>query len=119
MIKKPTRVILISGLGLIIGIFNIFVYSNHNSPIFLTIGVTCFILSIGLFKLNNWARMLTIIMASVFIIIYGALLIYTFAYYEQHHGFAGIALIFHLPLLLLSIWSLDCLNNPGIKTLFH
>jgi len=118
MTKKPGRIITISILGLFIGALNIFIYSNHNSIVFLIIGLACFILSAGLFKLKNWARILAIIAAIVFILIYANLIIYMFVYYQRHHGFAGIALIFHLPLLLLSVWTLDCLNNPKIKLFF-
>lgn len=118
MTKKPFKIIMISILGFIIGTFNIFIFYNKNSLVFFIIGILCIILSFGLFKLWNLARIMTEISAIVFIFIYTGLIVYTFTGYRYHHGFAGIGLVFHLPLLLLCIWALDYLNNPKIKILF-
>ncbi len=118
MSKKPLRIILISIVGFIIGLFNIFIFYNENSIVFFIMGFLCVILSFGLFNLWNWARMIAKIAAILFMIIYGYLIVYAFAGYNYHHGFAFIGLIFNLPLLLLCLWVLDCLNNPKIKALF-
>ncbi len=120
MSKRPFKIKMISTLSIFIGIFNIFIFANNvNNLIFFVIGSACIFLGLGLFTLSNRIRILTIIFSIFFIFIYILLIIYTIREYEYHHGFAGIGLIFHFPLLLFCIWALDCLNQPKIKKLFR
>jgi hypothetical protein len=118
MVNRPTKITIIAILGFIIGLFYISVFRGKVDIDLLINGLVCIIFSLGLFKIKNWARIMGIISSWISIFIYLNLIIYTITYYQRHHGFAVIALILYLPLLLFSIWVLDCLNQPKIKQFF-
>lgn len=118
MTKRPFRITLISICGFLIGLFNIFSFSNRNDLIFLIIGLICVFLSLAIFRLWKPTRIIAMIFSWIFILIYLSLIIYAVTGYSYHHGFAFIGLIFHLPLLLLCILTLHYFNLPQIKKLF-
>lgn len=117
MVKKPIRLRIIVVLYFIVGIFNLFIgISNERNIAFLFIGSLCVILSFGIFKLWNWARIAAIIISSFFIFVYILLIIGTVKGYWQ--GWGGIGLFFNFPILLLSLFSIDVLFRQKIKELF-
>ena len=118
MSKRPLRVIVISLLGLFIGIFNLFIFTISKQGFFLLVSIVGFILNIGIFKLWNWTRITARVFAWFFIVLYLLLVTYTITGWQYHYGFAGIALFFHLPLFCWCIWALDYLNRPQTKELF-
>lgn len=118
MAIRPLKIIAIPILLFLIGIFYLFIFSNKNNVIFLIIGSLCIFLSFGLFKLLNFVRIMAIGLSCIFVLVYILLIVYGLTSYSYHHGFAAIGLILHLPLLLLCIWTLDCLNKPDIKNKF-
>jgi len=115
---RSRRILLLSIYGFIIGLFYAFVIPRKENPVFFINGLFCIILSFGFFKKWKWARILGIIFSIIMILIYILLILYTFAGWNYHHGFAAIGLIFNFPLLIFCLLALDYLNNSNIKILF-
>lgn len=111
---------IITIFGFIVGLFNIFIgISDKNNAAFLIIGAICIILNVGLFMLQNWARIATFVLF-IFLVLLNILLIYgtwlEISGYRQTWAFIGI--IINLPLLLWSILAISTVARPKIKELF-
>lgn len=114
---RPKRIIWLVIYGIIVGLWNIFAgVSEKSNTVFLEIGSICIFLSFGIFMLWNWARLLAFIFSFLFIAMYIMLVISAMT--GAFQGFAGIAAIFHFPLLILSLLLIDNLRRKEIKAYF-
>lgn len=117
MKERPGRIKLLLISGIIVGLWNSFIgLSDMRNIEALFIGLICFFLSFGIFVLWNWVRILAFIFSSIFIGIYILLIIA--AINHAYQGFAGIAAIFHFPLLIFSLLLIDNLRRKEIKAYF-
>jgi hypothetical protein len=117
MIKRNNKIKILIIWGIFVGLFYIFVGITEQSNIaFLFIGLIYFFLSLGIYMLWNWARIITIISSLIFIGIYFILIFAAFN--RAYQGFAGIACFVHSPLFLLSVYSLDVLLRKENKIMF-
>ena len=117
MTKTPLSVIILSPLGIICGVYSIVIGTSGSTTIFLLLGILIVLLSGGLFKLLNIARIATVVFSILFTFFY-FFLISVYVKSGSHYGW-GVGLVFYFPLF---IWSLLCIivcNLPKIKSKFH
>ncbi len=116
MFKRPFGIILIFLIGLIVGLFNIFVGTADLGNIgFLFIGLFCIILSYGIFMLWDWARKGMLYFSVFIMILYLIIIIFTIS---VRLPMMGIGLVAHLPILLFIILIISYLNKKTIKDKF-
>lgn len=117
MIKKLNLITVIGTLYFLVGIFNILIgISDKGNIAFFIMGLICTVIAIGLVKLWNWIRIIAIIISILFIFIYILLIFGTFT--NKFEGWGGLGLLVNFPILLLTIYTLEVLNRPNIKTQF-
>jgi len=119
MNKKPLKVILISILGLLISLWNFLEFDNSNK-IFLVISLIYLSLSIGIFLLINWVRIITILFSLYSLFIYLQLLYYGIKGIVMggKNMFIAAGFIFHLPSFIFALLVLDTLTRKKIKEIF-
>ena len=115
----PLRIKLLSSCLFLIGVANGLTGVSHvaNSS-FLVMGLICVLLSVGILKLWNWARIILIAFSFAFILlIYLPLVVGTFRGYWQ--GWGGLGVMVHFPLFVTSILCITTLLQPKIADRFR
>lgn len=119
--KRPVKVIIISILGLLISSLNLVAASgNKGSLIFIIIAAIYAFLSIGIFLLLNWIRIITIIFSLFELIVYIQLLYFGIKGMSigGKNAFLAMGIIFNFPNFVFSLLVLDTLTRRKIKELF-
>ena len=122
MHKKSFGVMILAFYGFIVGIVNVLsciFYPSFYFSIVLVISLICGILSFGLIKLLNWARV-AIFIFSLFVIFLVLFLFYGTVIemigYRQTWVFLELVRIF--PLLLFCLSAIYYLSRPNVKKRF-
>lgn len=103
--------------GILSGLWNIFIgVSDIQNFEALIIGLICIFLSIGFFMLWWWIVIPIFIFCVLFFFLYVSLIIA--AVMRAYQGFAGIALFFHFPTLILCLLLMDNLCRKQIRNKF-
>lgn len=112
---------IIATFGFIVGMFNIFMgVSSGPNIAFLVAAFICFVLSFGIFKLWNWARMATFILFVVVVLVNGLLLYGTWLDIMGHQNtWALLGIIANFPLSLWSLVATVILSLPKVKKQFR
>ena len=115
MDKRLIGTRLFASILFLVGAFNFFLGVSHpGNTAFLVIGSICVVLSIGIWKLWDWARRGLLLLSFAFIaLVYVPLIIATFM--GMFHGFAGMGLIVNTPVLILSLICINSLMRPEVR----
>ena len=114
--NRPKRLNIIATIGILVGLWHIFVGISSPNIASLVIGFACLLLVFGLFMLWNWARIFSLCFSAFVFLLYVSLLFATVM--KLFQGFSGIALFFYSPLLIFSLIIVETLNREEIKNLY-